>query len=413
MDLQSRLLMAAIRKYFHFSMELEPGSFNYPKVIPSQPIPLYIHIPFCESLCPFCSFHRIKIDRQLATAYFDALSVEVDRLHQLGFAFNEVYVGGGTPTTMPAELVALLCKLQRFWSLNDITVETNPNHLTTEILAPLKQAGVTRLSVGVQSLQDKTLQHIGRYDAYGSGDSIIARLSEVRGQFKTFNVDMIFNLPGQTESDMTSDVALLKKLAVDQISYYPLMPALPNKRKPDPDFTDVSFGKEKYLYQLITAQLSPDYKKSSVWCFNKKPQLSDEYLISSKQYLGIGSGSISLIGNRFLATTFDIQQYIRQTNAGAFPWQAVQNLSAWQLRHYTLMTRLFGLNIPADTDNLPGLSLRLMRGLGAVHRRGDAYHLTQKGQYWWLILMREFFMGVNGYRRQLRYLNAEPELEID
>jgi len=407
MDLQSRLLMAATRKYLGFSMKLKQGSFNYPEIIPSQPMPLYIHIPFCESLCPFCSFHRIKIERQLATNYFQALSCEVDRLQQLGFVFNEVYLGGGTPTTMPAELVALLSKLKVARSLTDITVETNPNHLTADILEPLKHAGVTRLSVGVQSLQDETLKQIGRYHAYGSRDKIIERLANTQGQFDTFNVDMIFNLPRQTAHEIKNDIAQLKNLALDQISYYPLMPALNGKHNLQTNFSEVSFDNEQTLYQLIKNQLMPDYKMGSVWCFNKKKQLGDEYIVSSNQYLGIGSGAFSLLGNQFFATTFNISHYISQASRGDAPWQARQKLSNWQLRQYALLTRLFGLALPANTPEMPDFSLRLMTLLGAIRTREANYQLTPKGQYWWLIMMREFFMGVNGYRRQLRDLNNE------
>ncbi len=386
-------------------MLLKPGQFEYPEAVPEHAIPLYIHIPFCESLCPFCSFHRIKINTSLATNYFQTLSTEVDRLHNLGFRFNQVYVGGGTPTTMPNELVALLGKVSTCWPITDITVETNPNHLVGEILEPLKAVGVTRLSVGVQSLQDETLMRIGRYDAYGSRDNIIQKLANTQGQFETFNIDMIFNLPQQSENEIISDIAELKGLAVDQISYYPLMPALANSHNQTDDFTEISFRHEKYLYDLIVEQLSPDFHMGSAWCFNRKKQLGDEYIVSSDQYLGIGSGSFSLLGNHLYATTFNISRYIRQINKAGAPWHARQVLSGWQLRQYTLLTRLFGLTMPVDTPGMPQLSLKAMVWNGAIEKEHGLYQLTKKGRYYWLIMMREFFMGVNRYRRQLREHN--------
>lgn len=401
MDWQSKVLMTGVRRYFSKTMKLQQGAFDYPTPVPSLKIPLYIHIPFCESLCPFCSFHRIKLDRPLAQQYFHALMLEVDRLKQLGFQFNQLYIGGGTPTTMPKELVQLLEKINRLWQIDDIAIETNPNHLNDDILQPLKAVGVTRLSVGVQSLHNKTLKAIGRYDAYGSRETIVERLAETQGKFETFNVDMIFNLPGQTDQEICEDIMALKGLEVDQVSYYPLMPALDNGHQLLKDFADVNFKREQALYDSIVEQMSPEYQLSSAWCFNRKSQLADEYIIDNDQYLGIGSGAFSLIGPDIYSTTFEISQYIRSLEQQESPWSARQHLSDWQLKHYALMTRLFGLSTAANED-LNSIGLSTMRLLGAVRKSGKRYQLTKKGRYWWLIMMREFFMGVNSYRRQLR-----------
>lgn len=412
MDWQSQLLMVSARCYFSRTMKLRQGEYDYPETISADPVPLYIHIPFCESLCPFCSFHRIKLNAELAADYFRALMQEVDRLEKVGFQFHQVYVGGGTPTTMPNELVALLKKICSIWPVDNLTVETNPNHLKDEILLSLRQAGVTRLSVGVQSLNNETLERIGRYKPYGNREVIMQRLAEAQGKFDTFNVDMIFNLPEQSEQEILQDIATLKELAVDQISYYPLMPALANGHKQLQEFTTVSFAREQGLYHRIVAALQPEYKLSSVWCFNKKDQLADEYIIDNDQYLGIGSGAFSLIGHHFYATTFDIRAYVKQIEQVDSPWQAQQRLSDWQLNDYGLLTRLFGLSMPLQQGSSVRPELLLMRMLGAVKSDEQHYRLTAKGRYWWLIMMRELFMGVNRYRRQLRDINEQQSVII-
>ncbi len=106
-----------------------------------------------------------------------------------------------------------------------MSIETNPNHLDPQSLERYRAAGVTRLSVGVQSFDDGLLAGMDRLEKYGSGELIEARIAAVQGLFPTLNVDMIFNLPGQTLAMLNRDLSILRKLRVDQISFYPLMTA--------------------------------------------------------------------------------------------------------------------------------------------------------------------------------------------
>ena len=146
---------------------------NSPGLVPPPPDSgsgcLYLHIPFCPALCPFCSFHRVQHHHGLAQRYFHSLREEVRRYHEAGFGFSSAYFGGGTPTTEPAELVETIQLVRRLFGVRDISVETNPKDLVPEILFPLRDAGVTRLSVGVQSFDDRLLKDMERFDKYGSG----------------------------------------------------------------------------------------------------------------------------------------------------------------------------------------------------------------------------------------------------
>ncbi len=139
---------------------------------------LYVHIPFCEELCPYCSFNRFPFNKDLAREYFKALLQEIRMYGDLGFDFSSVYVGGGTPTVLPAEIGDLLEDLHKRFGIKEISLETNPNHLTDEIVTILKDGGVNRLSVGVQSFQDELLKQMERYHKYGSGLQIQERLAK-------------------------------------------------------------------------------------------------------------------------------------------------------------------------------------------------------------------------------------------
>jgi coproporphyrinogen III oxidase-like Fe-S oxidoreductase len=167
------------------------------EVMPAAPAAscqLYVHVPFCEVLCPFCSFHRVRYNESKTARYFAALRQEIRLYHDAGFRFRDVYVGGGTPTVHPDELLETLGLIRSLSPVRTISIETNPNHLEPDVLVRYRDAGVTRFSVGVQSFDDGLLAGMdGR--KYGSGAT--CRSGAVRVS-SDLNVDMIFNLPGQT-----------------------------------------------------------------------------------------------------------------------------------------------------------------------------------------------------------------------
>ncbi|MGD8590838.1 MAG: radical SAM protein, partial [Chromatiales bacterium] len=198
MPIFNTLLTRYLRWFNTRHLQLWPHSQGWPIPYLGKPHLLYIHIPFCESLCPYCSFHRVRFEQGRALAYFQALHRELCLYHRAGYDFAEVYVGGGTPTVMPEQLVELLGLTRRLFQVNRISVETNPNHLREPILQRLQQVGVNRLSVGVQSLENDLLQEMERLRPYGSADQILPRLQQAQGRFETFNVDMIFNFPHQS-----------------------------------------------------------------------------------------------------------------------------------------------------------------------------------------------------------------------
>jgi molybdenum cofactor biosynthesis enzyme MoaA len=251
---------------------------------------LYVHVPFCESVCPFCTFHRVLLQKSLAADYFAALRRELRAYHERGFEFSAVYVGGGTPTVLPDELAETLALIRALFGAEEISVETNPNHLVADVLDVLKEAGVNRLSVGVQSFDDDLLREMGRYAAYGSGAQIRDRLRRASGIFDTLNVDMIFNFPHQGYKSLQTDIDILtQELGVDQISFYPLMPASSTESNPAQTLGELTFTREPRFYELILERMGRVYSPSSVWCFSKAKGMIDEYIVERDNYIGTGT----------------------------------------------------------------------------------------------------------------------------
>lgn len=129
---------------------------------------LYLHIPFCESLCPYCSFNRFLFEEARARSYFQKLWREMEMVKELGYDFSTLYIGGGTPTILIDELAKTIDLAKDMFSIAEVSCETNPNHLIPEYIEKLS-GGVQRLSVGVQSFDDELLRQMGRYQKFGSG----------------------------------------------------------------------------------------------------------------------------------------------------------------------------------------------------------------------------------------------------
>ncbi|MDH4125278.1 MAG: coproporphyrinogen III oxidase family protein [Gammaproteobacteria bacterium] len=384
-----------------------------PAADPDQSYLLYLHVPYCMSLCPFCSFHRVRFDHDSATGYFKSLRHEV-RLHEdLGYHFDELYVGGGTPTVLPAELFRTISEVRERHAITSVSVETNPDHLRPDSLQLLQDAGVNRLSVGVQSFDDELLQAMHRYEAYGSGAETAQRLKQASGRFDTLNVDMIFNLPQQTAVSLRRDLdILLDDVGADQVSFYPLMASETTRALMSRTMGAPGSTHERKFYEMIVERmLSAGYQRASAWCFSRAAGMLDEYIIDHDEYVGLGSGAFSYVGGSLYASAFAIQQYVRMVESGSSGTVNRRVLSERDQMRYYLLMRLFGGSLHKNQAeaHFNGKfqqklwpELAALKSVGAIRHKGEALQLTERGYYLWVILMREFFGGINTLREQVR-----------
>ncbi|MEI6152660.1 MAG: coproporphyrinogen III oxidase family protein [Deltaproteobacteria bacterium] len=383
------------------------------------PTLLYMHVPFCEELCPYCSFNRVTFQEGLARSYFSALRKEILMYKELGYNFKALYVGGGTPTVLIDELEATISLTREKFNIIEVSVETNPNHLTPHNIEMLKKMGVNRLSVGVQTFDDGLLKTIERYHKYGSGQEITERLQYTQGNFQTLNVDMMFNFPTQTMEILEKDLSTLIGLKVDQVTYYPLMVSSSTRDIMNNKLGSVDYDRGKGFYQKITEMLFPQYKASTAWCFSRNDAMIDEYVVNYEEYAGLGSGSIGYLGGSAYANTFDIREYIERVSDGLLPVAAKKAFSMKERLCYDLLMKLFGLSL--DIERLSAKhgvnayrylwsEIVFFRLTGGLEKHGNFLTLTKKGQYYWVLMMREFFIGVNNFRD---YCRAEARLKAE
>jgi len=308
------------------------------------------------------------------------------------------------------ELEETIALAREFFPIRELSVETNPNHLTEDRLAVLQRAGVDRLSVGVQSFDDGLLRKMDRYDKYGSGEAIAGLLRATLGRFRTLNADMIFNFPTQTPAMIDRDCEMLMDIGIDQVTWYPLMVSDSTRQKVMDALGRVDFRQEKLYYNRIAGRLVPPYRHSSAWCFSSRQAMIDEYIVDYDEYAGLGSGSIGYLNGTCYANTFDIPGYIARLEKGELPLAASRVFSMQDRIRYDFIMKLFGtrLNISDLRKKYGGSFIRLWPDLiafsliGALSRRGPEITLTKRGRYAWVVLMREFFTAVNNFRDYCR-----------
>jgi coproporphyrinogen III oxidase-like Fe-S oxidoreductase len=382
---------------------------------------LYVHVPFCEVLCPFCSFHRVQHCHEQARQYFTALRTEIGRYHAAGHQFSGVYFGGGTPTVEPEELVETIEMVRSLFGVREISVETNPHDLRPPLLELLRRAGVTRLSVGVQSFDDDLLREMGRIERYGTGAEICAHLKAAEGYFPTLNVDLIFNQPHQSVASLERDLAIVRGLGVNQVSCYPLMTSPTVARQMQTTMGTVDRRRLKALYHVILRNLAPAFTPTSAWCFTRQGHGSDEYIVAAENYVGVGSGAFSYLDGALYATSFSLRTYAQRIAAGCTAIVTRHVLRPADRMRYALLVRMFGLELDAAwAERRHGKKffrqlwgeLRTLEWLGAADRTATGWKLTERGMFWLMLMMSEFFESVNAYRDAMRRHASEENAAL-
>ncbi len=407
-DLAERVITCVARRRNSRCLRFsESGSLDIPHSTNANPTMLYLHVPFCEELCPYCSFHKVEFKEGLARDYFAALRKEVLMYKKFGYNFQALYIGGGTPTILMDELRSVIDLVRGTYDIQEISIETNPNHLTPDNIKALQAMSIHRLSVGVQTFNDGLLKSLNRYHKYGSGQSISEKLRQTQGAFPTLNIDMIFNFPGQTTGMLEADLASILDLGVDQVTFYPLMPSSTTQHRMNREFGGTTGGQEKAFYFQIVKALAAQYQASTAWCFSKCDSMIDEYTVNYEEFAGLGSGAIGYLSGSTYANTFDIPAYIEKINQGFLPISAKKTYTLHEKLSYDFMMKLFGLTLHVPPINAKHdvsmyrrlwLEIAFLRLVKAIQKQGDRLVLTPKGQYYWSILMREFFISVNNFR---------------
>ena len=367
---------------------------------------LYAHVPFCHTFCPYCSFHKYHYEQELAKIYFENLRQEMRQVKAAGFDFGSLYVGGGTTLINEPELEKTLVLAKELFNIKDVSCESDPNHIRPENLKRF-QGLIDRLSVGVQSFDDETLKRVARYEKFGSSEALQEKLKKALGVLPVMSLDLIFNLPNQTKEQLLNDIKIAKSIAPEQITFYPLMKSPLTRDAIAKSLGVADSDNEREFYEIICESFS-DYHQSNAWAFGRdSANLRDEYVGSHHEYVGVGSGAFSFLNGELVINAFNLLDYGRRVKSGESPVIAKCGFTKKERLKYIFLTELFdgGVNV-AKYDEFNGANIKkelfaelnLLKLVGAIYEEGGRIVPTGFGRYLCLVLMRDFYAGMDKVR---------------
>ena len=273
---------------------------------PAEPISLYIHIPFCETKCPYCDFNTYAAIEPLMPSYVAALQSELSLWGRLLHSpkVHTVFLGGGTPSYLPASDIRQIMDTVRstfnLVSGAEVTLEANPGDFNDDKLATYLDCGINRLSIGVQSFDDGLLQTLGR--RHSAEDANQAYHQALGAGFDNFSIDLMYGLPYQTVEQWQHTLQQALKLSPPHVSMYclTLEGGTPMERwveqgsmpEPDPDL-----AADMYLMaQDEMRDAGYRHYEISNWALNGKRSAHNLTYWRNKPYLGVGPGAHSYLG---------------------------------------------------------------------------------------------------------------------
>ena len=367
-----------------------------------KPLSLYLHIPFCLRKCAYCDFPSYAGREKDIPAYVEALKSEIIEAGQkwTDRRVETVFFGGGTPSVLSGkQMKTLMDAVFSSFSISpdaEISMEANPGTLTPEKLAAYREAGINRLSVGVQAMNDRLLQNIGRIHTRDEAAEAV-RMAKNAG-FENINIDLMYGLPGQSMGDFTDTLHQALSLPVTHLSMYSLI-----VEEGTPLYARVEQGEEvpgdeeTLIMQHTAAQIAAQHGLTRYEISNyARPGFECRHNLvywRRGEYLGLGCAAHSLMENARFSNTASLNEYLSGVRT-----ESHEPLTATDALEETVMLSL---------RTSEGLDLCEYRALAGSGFPGKQRHIDR--------LVRESLAFVRGDRlilteRGMDVLNAVIEL---
>ena len=353
---------------------------------------LYVHLPFCAHRCGYCDFVTVVGKGDQHASYVDALLAELERERLvLDSELETVFLGGGTPTfTAPRELERLLRALP---TADEVTIEANPETVSPELAALLRENGVTRVSLGAQSFQPRLLDVLERR---ASPDDVRRAVHTLReAGFDNVSLDLVYGIPGQSASDLDADLAEALALEPEHLSCYEL------EAKPGTRFTHAhgdeltrqADAMEGYFEQVVDTLTAAGYRwyETANFCMDAPRDLRAKHNLGywlGRDYLGIGIGAVSTIDGIRWRNLPSLPRYVAALTRGEEPARELERIDEETRGRERLLLglRLDEPVVLADVGHAVDVeALARMSGLGLVevtaNGRGDELRLTRRGRF--------------------------------
>ena len=273
---------------------------------------VYIHIPFCKSICSYCDFCKMYYSEELVNKYLLELKKEVLSKYQ-NETLKTIYIGGGTPSSLNITQLSKLFEITNLLTLEknyEFTVEANISDINEEFLNICKSNKVNRISIGIETINEKFFKFLNRYN---TKEEVIEKIDLCKKYFDNINIDLMYGFYNQTIEDLKLDLDFFKQLDVNHISIYSLIIEQNTKLYIDKTKSLSEDLESKMYYYII------DYLKEVGYChyeisnFSKKGYESVHNLTywNNENYYGFGLGASGYIDNYRYTNTRSINNYLK------------------------------------------------------------------------------------------------------
>ena len=272
---------------------------------------IYIHIPFCNKICSYCDFCKMYYNEKLVNDYLDALEKEIESRYK-GEVIETIYVGGGTPSSLSLKQLKRLFSIINKFNLNikEFTFECNIDSIDEEKLIILKENGITRISIGIETINKNILKSINRYH---TKDNIIKKINLVSKYFSNINVDLMYGFKDESIDVLKDDLNFILSLPIKHISLYSLILEEHTMFYIN-GYERLSEDIDREMYDLIHDALEKESFKQyeiSNYSLSSYESIHNKVYWNNEEYYGFGLSSGSYIDNKRMTNTRSINNYIR------------------------------------------------------------------------------------------------------
>lgn len=270
---------------------------------------VYIHIPFCNTICSYCDFPKVYSSVCDKKLYLEALKKEI-KTNYKNEIINTIYIGGGTPSILSTEELKKLLEITNLFKKNintEFTIECNIESIDEEKLKLLKKYNVNRISIGVESFDKKIISYLNRFH---TKKEAIKKIKLVKKYFNNINIDLMYAIPGQSIKSLKKDIKTYLKLKIPHISYYSLI-IEPHTKLYNENTSYIDEDIDYKMYKIITKKLKK-YHHYEISNFSYVGYESKHNLVywNNEEYYGFGAGASGYINGIRYSNTKNIHKYI-------------------------------------------------------------------------------------------------------
>ena len=377
-------------------------------------ISLYVHIPFCPTICSFCKFNVSKYEPSIYQKYLNALKKEISFFKNHPDLKNRIvtaiYFGGGTGSMLaPKEIYEILNLLYKIFPISnkaEITVECHPNTVNSKKFRDYKKVGVNRISLGIQSFQDQNLRNIGRNHTAQQNEKLLCEA--LKAGFDSVAMDLMYRLPNQTLENLKFDLNKIKELSPTGVSTYSLESEATPLESKTPEIPSEKVDKEMFYFigdflESIGYHrfMQPDFSKPGKEC----KYVLNAWRAPQQLMIGFGAGANTHYFRGYVwANVYPVKTYIETLEQGYFPGVKGVRVSIDELKHKYMVLGVRALSLEKksfkkmfgeDISNKFSSEITKLKRLRWISEENDYYKITREGLYYIDNISKVFYSQAN------------------